>query len=188
MASGPGPSAAPSTMRLEQAVALSYEARWLVDLRGRVMHASPAVHMLIGKSFAECSGRNMAELLLLPAAQAAQIEQCVANGTPFVDRVRLLVGESPFQVLGAPTKRRTVPAWPCSLRCCSSPSRSPWPLPTPEIRIQGEMGSRPRVGEWWTHLLSMRPRARARGESPDARHGSEPRSLSALCRTLVLRR
>ena len=44
------------------------------------------------------------------------------------------------------------------------------------------------VGEWWTHLLSMRPRARARGESPDARHGSEPRSLSALCRTLVLRR
>ena len=106
MASGPGPSAAPSTMRLEQAVALSYEARWLVDLRGRVMHASPAVHMLIGKSFAECSGRNMAELLLLPAAQSAQIEQCVANGTPFVDRVRLLVGESPFQVLGAPTKRR----------------------------------------------------------------------------------
>ena len=89
MASGPGPSAAPSTMRLEQAGALSYEARWLVDLRGRVMHASPAVHMLIGKSFAECSGRNMAELLLLPAAQAAQIEQCVANGTPFVDRVRL---------------------------------------------------------------------------------------------------
>lgn len=97
MASGPGPSAAPSTMRLEQAVALSYEARWLVDLRGRVMHASPAVHMLIGKSFAECSGQNMAELLLLPAAQSAQIEQCVANGTPFVDRVRLLVGESPFQ-------------------------------------------------------------------------------------------
>ena len=51
-----------------------------------------------------------------------------------------------------------------------------------DSKIQGEMGSRPRVGEWWTHLLSMRPRARARGESPDARHGSEPRSLSALCR------
>ena len=100
-----GPSSAPSTMRLEQAVALSYEARWLVDLRGRVMHASVAVHMLIGKSFAECSGRNIAELLQLPAAQAALVEQCVANATPFVDRVRLLVRESPCQVLGAPTRR-----------------------------------------------------------------------------------